>query len=398
MSKPDLFRNGRNPYALAGLIPGARDRRIDILRGVAVLGISANHIWLEGTVRTQLPEYKFGHLFAFDFADVFVLLSGIVAGLVFFPVLMRHGPRRCGHKALKRAGQIWGAQILCTLAALTIILAFETQLGVTGTRLSPFDGSVLVGFAGNVLLYNPSVFLDILPVYIMLLLALTPALMLFKRSAIGYFALIGSVWALIWAPAFLIGAGQLPFAPDTFRTPYFMHPLSAQLLFFTGVALGIRKREIESFLTRYKSRVLTGALFFLLASNYMHQVDWMVHHFDQKHVAGPLRLADLLAVLMVIWCLVSSRSFQTPKPGLVETCGRQILPVFAITSVGAVFLTYTLTWLEAGRGVYGLCILTNVGLCLISAYLLEKRRTATSSQQHKRPPQPTASVLEPQTV
>ncbi len=42
----------------------ARDRRVDILRGVAVLAISANHILTTSPEMTAGKPYRFGHLFA----------------------------------------------------------------------------------------------------------------------------------------------------------------------------------------------------------------------------------------------------------------------------------------------------------------------------------------------
>lgn len=137
MSRSDRFKTGDSRYTLPASVFGTRDRRIDFLRGIAVMGISANHIWPEGFYNTQY-DYKFGHLFAFDFADVFILLSGVVAGLVFFPVLVRDGPRQCFRKSARRARQIWSAQILCALTALPVILLFEQTLGVNGSQISPF--------------------------------------------------------------------------------------------------------------------------------------------------------------------------------------------------------------------------------------------------------------------
>lgn len=393
MSRPDPFRNSFSPYDLPASAFHARDRRIDVLRGLAVLGISANHIWPEGSYGTQYAAYKFGHLFAFDFADVFVLLSGIVAGILYFPLLLRSGAKACFTKSVARAGQIWRVQILCVCVSLTIILFFERFLGVHGSNLSPFDAPTLAAFAGNIFLYSPSVFLDILPVYIMLLALLPLALIVFRRSVLLYFALTGAAWAAIWIPVFLASAKLSAIPTETFRSSYFIHPLSAQLLFFAGVAIGARKRAIETFLGTYRRQMLFCAAAFLVTTNYMHQVTWMVHHFDQKHFTGPLRLAELLAVIIVIWCLVDARSFKSPHPGLVETCGRNILPVFAITTVGAVFFTYMVNWLSAERLIYGLCIAANVSLCLTAGYLLEKHKTSGKKAPRENPVKPTVLEL-----
>lgn len=366
----------------------ARDRRVDILRGVAVLAISANHILTTSPEMTAGKPYRFGHLFAFDFADVFLFLSGLVAGMVLYPLFLRAGPAKCFEKTAARAVRIWGAQLLCIGFAFVTALAFRQGLGVSSVTHDPIGTDLAAGLIGNTLLYRPSPYLNILPVYIMLLPLLPLAFMLFRWSVAAYFALTVSVWALLWGPVFLAGAGVLNIAPETLQGPYFIHPASAQLLFFTGVAIGIGKPRIEALLTRAGPWLFCALLAFLIITNYMSQLHWMVHHFDQKVFTGPLRLAELLAVLALLCRLFGPQDIRTPRIGLVEACGRHTLPVFVASTAGAFLFSYLADWLGVGRLGFGLCVLANVGLCMMLAQLLEHRALPQLPKSPERPAAP----------
>lgn len=386
MSKPDLFKNVRSPYVLSYPVTRARYRRIDMLRGLAVLGISVNHIWYHNTESAGVVGYKFGHFFTFDFGDVFLLTSGIVAGIFFFPLLLKSGARKCLEKSFRRAGQIWLVHILCTLAALTVIVTFERNLGVTGLQDGRFDQPIAKILAEHILLYRPGPYLDILPVYIFLLIALTPALLLLRRSLSAFMALIITVWALIWVPVFLLGPGLASDKPDLGST-YFVHPMAAQLLFFTGVAIGAKKHQIETITTAQKSHLFLVAILFLVVSNYMQQMAWITHHFEQKQWVGPLRLAELLAVLCILWRLSCTMNIASASGvGFIEACGRHTLPVFAATTVTAFFFGYLVEWMEGGRLLYGLCILANVVFCVSLAQLLDRLQTTNRLQTQARSP------------
>ena len=120
--------------------------------------------------------------------------------------------------------------------------------------------------------------------------------------------------------------------PDDTNMSLFLNGLLRFPLVLTyclvGVAIGAYKQSIEGFLTQHRAALLGGAVLVLLVTNYMTQVNWMVHHFDQKHMGGPLRLVDLLAVMSLIWILTDHLRLG-PKIGLIEACGRHALTVFA---------------------------------------------------------------------
>ena len=382
-----LENDPARPAASPSLHP-CRDRRVDILRGIAVLAISANHILTTSPHITALEPYRFGRFFAFDFADVFLFLSGLVAGIVLYPLFLRSGAAKCLEKTLARVARIWAAQLLCVGLAVGTALAFQQGLGASSVSHDPIGADLAAGLTGNLLLHRPSPYLNILPVYILLLPLLPRACVVFRWSVAAYFALIVLIWALLWVPVFLSGTGLLSLETEALKGPYFIHPLSAQLLFFTGVAIGIGKPRLEALLNRAGPWFFFALLGLLLVTNYMSQLTWMVHHFNQKNFAGPLRLVELLAVLALLCRLFGPQDIRAPRIGLVEACGRHTLPVFVASTAGAFFFSYLADWLSVGRLGFGLCVLTNVGLCMLLAQLLEQR----ALPQPRTSPQPASPL------
>jgi hypothetical protein len=159
--------------------------------------------------------------------------------------------------------------------------------------------------------------------------------------------------------------------------------MSAQLLFFTGVAIGAQKQRIETILETSGRLAVSAAVFFLIATNYMEQMAWMTHHFDQKQFAGPLRLAELLAVMVIVGHLSRQYDFSKTSLGIIETCGRHTLPVFTVSTVGAVFFSYLSNAIDANRMTYAGCVMANVVLCLVIAQLLERHRSGRYFRGHK---------------
>lgn len=358
-------------------VQATRDRRIDVLRGVAVLGIALNHVSAESPHIANFGLYKFGHLFAFDFADVFLLISGIVAGIVFFPLYARAGAGACFEKAVRRSGQIWGVQIACVLAILPAIWIAARVFGVEIAWLAPFERSLLDGILRNALLYDPTPLLNVLPVYVMMLPAVPLALMLLNRSPVLYFLAIGLLWAAFWGPAFLSSVGAAP-VRGPFETAFFIYPLSAQLLFFTGVAIGAFKPACEVAVAQRSGVLFWSAVSFLIITNYLHQVHLGTHHFSQKALVGPLRILELLAVLVVIARLVGPGAFASHRVGPIEVCGRHVLPVFAVSTGGAFLLTYLCAWGAPGRLGFGVCLGANVALAVATGFLFERFKTASA--------------------
>ena len=83
-----------------------RNATLDALRGYALVCIMLNHIpagWARQFTLTNFAIY--------DAAELFVLLSGFLVGLVWIKVEAQSGRRAAQWRFLRRAGQVWLALV-----------------------------------------------------------------------------------------------------------------------------------------------------------------------------------------------------------------------------------------------------------------------------------------------
>src|SRR5215831_6593441 len=150
--------------------PIERDLRLDFFRGIGLWMIFLDHIPHDVVGWLTLRNYGFS-----DAAEFFVFISGYLVGFIYTPVV-RGGLFLAALKRLwKRAGQLYVAHIL-------LFLLFTAQIARTARR---FDNpmykdefnvaqfldraDVMIGQA--LLLKFKPVNLDVLPLYIVLMLA-----------------------------------------------------------------------------------------------------------------------------------------------------------------------------------------------------------------------------------
>src|SRR5579859_1020797 len=85
-------------------IRGTRDLRIDFLRGAACIAMLVDHV---GGDKSWLYAVTGGDRFYVSAAECFVLLSGIVTGIVYGPIMVRYGPGVVSRKLLRRAALLY---------------------------------------------------------------------------------------------------------------------------------------------------------------------------------------------------------------------------------------------------------------------------------------------------
>ncbi len=214
-----------------------RDLRIDFLRGLALIFIFADHV----------PESLFSlvtvHSFAFaDAAEMFFFLSGFVAAMVYGRIAVAKGFAAATGKVWRRAVVLYVAQlILLALVVAGVGLAaagtghfqYFAQLRLDAVLTRP--GPALVHALA--LRYQP-VYLDILPVYVVLMAIFPLALLGMARN----------MWLVLVPSAALYAGVQIwALAPHTFPggEVWFFNPLAWQFLFLCGAALGHPQTEIR---------------------------------------------------------------------------------------------------------------------------------------------------------
>src|SRR4051812_3563399 len=103
---------------MTALNPSARDTRIDVFRALALLTIFINHV--PGTIYEHFTHKNFGFS---DSAEAFVLISGIAVGLAYGQKFRPGNRLLTTLKAWRRAGVLYVAHIMTTVATLAIFSA-----------------------------------------------------------------------------------------------------------------------------------------------------------------------------------------------------------------------------------------------------------------------------------
>ncbi len=210
---------------------GKRDLRFDLLRGFAVLAMIINHI---GGNSSWLYRLSGGNHFYTSAAEGFVFISGLVFGIVYASLIVRHGLAEGMIKALRRAG---------TLYALTVLLTFTSAALSYRLRLPwapEVDASNLRDFILGVLTLHRTFYLtDVLLLYTLLLVGAALALVFFAT---------GRTWMILAASWGVWALWQIDWRYANFmwyvEGNQVFHLAAWQVLFFTGLAFGYHRRTL----------------------------------------------------------------------------------------------------------------------------------------------------------
>ncbi|HRD76770.1 MAG TPA: OpgC domain-containing protein [Hyphomicrobiaceae bacterium] len=369
-----------------------RDLRIDFFRGLALLFIFIDHI----------PGNTLGHFtlrnFAFaDAAEAFVLIAGISAAFAYGKGLDRPGVS--GMKPLaSRLVKIYQSHLLLVALGVALIMTaawyFENPLYIEHINLTPFWYDPFGALWKTALLYHQIGYLNILPLYIVLLLWLPILWKLLRiHLALGLATSVG-----IWLLARQLRL-NLPAYPDAFG--WYFNPLTWQLLFTLGVTVGLLARRGVAL---PRSRWLIGVAALYAAAALIVMAPW-VHisglekarlvpydafgHFWKTEM--PLqRLLSILAVAYLIAVTVRPNAgwFSAWPARIVIACGRNALDIFFVGTLLS-FAGFVVL-MEAGRS-WGVQLIVNAAgiavLGWLGWYLTECKQRVVKS------PAPASTVV-----
>lgn len=368
---------------MTSLIRLDRDLRVDLVRGFALWAIFVNHTpgnWL-GLVTPR--NYTLS-----DATEAFVLLAGYAAGLAYGIVMDRQG-------WFFAASRVMGRVFTLYVAHIFLLVVFTAQVGLSAARLDAafyLDELHLDPFASDpyrallealLLRYQPS-FLNILPLYIVVLALFALAMPLMRRP---WLMLLLS--AALWAAARWFGLTLPSWRGDD----WFFNPLAWQLLFFIGCALGYRPPGGAPLTVPWRRWAGLACVPLLIAGAAMTVLIFFQWDFAEAHLPAfapflaaidktslhPLRLATMLALTYLIAHLIPREAaWLRSRPALVLVLlGQQALPVFcagiALSFLARVALeTSEGAWMQAAVNIGGVAAL--VALALLTAwYGAEKR-------------------------
>ncbi len=215
--------------------PG-RDVRLDFFRGLAMFIIFVAH--MPGNSWFNFIPARFGFSSA---GELFVFCSGLASAFAFGRVFDNEGWLQGTRRILYRIWQVYWAHIGLALGLIVISVAaldltgidYPEKLGLAWLFANPGDGLLRL----MTLRLSPA-FLDILPMYLVLL-AMLPAMMLpflvlpAKFSRLLPLAAIAALWIGVQVWGINLPGGQMP------GMVWFFNPFAWQAVFFTGFAFGM---------------------------------------------------------------------------------------------------------------------------------------------------------------
>lgn len=301
-----------------------RIHALDTLRGLMLVVMAIDHLDLYGPVYRVTFETAW---FA-SAAEGFVLLSGMVAGLVYGAYAAE--PGRLGAAVRRRLATLWRYHlvIVAGLGAAWLAHAAEAPPGLP---------QAAARLAGGAVLLNQEPPLDILPLYL-LFVALLPLVLGGLRA--GRAPLVLAVSAGFWLlDQVLTGAGRYPVGVSfdlagvgvAWQGNYF-HPLAWQFLFVGGVWAGWRHRHGGGGpAVAGRGVVIAAAVVVLLGAALRHGI--VLPELPRADLVaarvnlGPWRLLNVVALAVLLTGL-AGRAPSLLRGRWLELLGRHALLVF----------------------------------------------------------------------
>jgi hypothetical protein len=358
-------------------MPGAaRVSSVDLWRGFALVTIFVNHI--PGNALESLTHKNFGFS---DASETFVLLAGVAAAFAYLPKFLAGDGLRSTLKVVLRAFHLYLVHlaILCVAGAIIVAAALRTD-DIRIAEAMQFDlflaapGPALIGF---VTLGHQPAFLNILPLYVLMLL-FAPLLMLGMR--------IAPAVTLVGSASLYVVTQLLDLKPPSYplEGAWFFNPFAWQFLFAIGLVVGHRlasgrPANPPGWLVWLSAAYLAGALIWSRTGLFLDHA-WGLPHFvwdfDKANLHLP-RLLHALALAVVVSRLPMERwiaRFRALQP--LVLMGRQSLAVFGLGTVLSL-LAQALRIAVGGEMMLDMLLISS-GLLLqvVLAWVLEWNRLA----------------------
>ena len=395
----------------------SRNLSVDFIRGCALLGILWNHVaGLSPGSAFHLRALNPSYWVLFDWADVFVFLSGLVFGLVHIRAVRGGGLWASYAGALTRAWELYAANILTFVAVLVAFGALYEPGLVDGyphqsARMDAFAADPTAAALDVVTLQPLLDFFDILILYLGLL-CIAPALLWGVEKNAGYgLAASGGLWVFAQA--------GLEWGPPAFNL------FAWQFLFCLGMVAGVWNRPLPrrpllfwSSLALAALGALAMPLVILQGRGFGPDVDWAgwVGMLTGKSSLRAGRVLSFAAAAYLVARLVSragevwNSSFLRP----IVIAGQNSLGVFCfgiVITYVAVFVVHRVSANPASvLAVIIMACLTSVAFAYAMEWrkrlsviyrssraeqtvsLLNGEETSTRSSEHTASPRPTRAT------
>ena len=310
--------------------------RLDFFRGVALIFIFIDHI--PGNI---LSYFTLQSVCFFDAAEVFIFISGFTAALVYGRRLASKGAVYATAQVLRRAWQLYVAHIflfVLFVAEVSYTAAkFKNPMYNEEMRVADFLEEPHIAVIKALVLEFQPAFLDILPMYIVMLV-IFPAVLLGMRRH----------WLLVLVPSAVVYVGVQLFDVSVPAYPaghvWFFNPLAWQFLFIAGAVLAHLVAQGSNFAGLL--RVVYPAAAVLFVASVVIRVSWTLHGLWEpipplllkalwpadKTDLSPVRLIPFFALVVLVAIRVprDARFLRSAAARPLVRCGQQSLEIFCL--------------------------------------------------------------------
>ena len=362
----------------AALAQGERDLRLDFFRGLALFFIFIDHIPDNFLTYFTLRSVAFS-----DAAEVFIFISGFAAAMAYGKALQKRGSFIAGAQVYRRVWQLYVAHIflfvIFTAEVSYTVLAAQNPMYGDELGIAEFLDEPHVTIIRTLMLQFQPAFLDILPLYIVLLAAFPFVLMALARHSL--LALIPS--ALLYG-ATLKWGWALPGYPQ--GHVWFFNPLAWQFLFVCGAACGYARVSGRRILPNVRWIPLATTVFVVAAA--IINLTWIAHwlydpigglflktlwpHTIDKTNLAPLRLVNFLAIALTVVHFVraGNRFLRSAIARPIILCGQNSLYVFCLGILLSVLGHFILSEVDGRIPMQLLINVCGAGLMITAAQVI----------------------------
>ncbi|MDA9425650.1 MULTISPECIES: OpgC domain-containing protein [Bradyrhizobium] len=344
---------------------GERELRLDLFRGLALWLIFIDHLPPSLLTWFTIRNYGFS-----DATEIFIFISGYTAAFVYGRAMLESGVVIATARILRRVWQIYVAHVFLFtifLAEISYVATrFENPLYTEEMGIMDFLKQPDVTIVQALLLRFRPVNMDVLPLYIVLMLALPLIL-----------------WSMKWRPDVTLGLSVVLYAVtweyDLYLSAYpngfwAFNPFAWQLLFVFGAwcALGGARRMsriLSSRVTMWMAIAYLAASFYVTLTWYVPQLSqfmpklieqWM-YPIDKTNL-DVLRFTHFLAL-----AALTVRFLPRDWPGLKSPwlrplilCGQHSLEIFCLGVFLAFAGHFILAEVSGGAAMHALISLSGV--------------------------------------
>jgi hypothetical protein len=373
-----------------------RDLRLDFFRGLSLFFIFIDHIPENALAYFTLRSVAFN-----DAAEVFIFISGYTAALVYGRSLAVNGALFATAQVYRRVWQLYVAHIflfvIFTAEVSYAILVVQNPLYTEEMGVADFLQEPHLAIIRALVLAFQPMFLDILPLYIVLLATFPLVLIVMSRQRMLPLLISLAIYVLTlrqgWA-----------FHTRPSHDVWFFNPLAWQFLFVIGATAGYARVAGK---WPFPSAAWIGQAAIVLAAaiaiiNFSWTLHWIWDPFpplfakqlwsyslDKTNLA-PLRLISFLTLAIATVHVVrpESRFLQHRWARPVIICGQQSLYIFCLGIVLSVLGHFLLAESSGGFLMQIGVNLVGIGTMIAVALLLNWFKNAS-----RRPARPAAASV-----